>query len=129
MNPRALALALALSLVTPACVAAESDYASIPMEEAVPLMQAASPPLILDVREPDEFAAGHVPGSLNVPLGQVGKWAQGRSKDEPVLVICQTGRRSLRASEELTHQGFTRVSNVEGGFRAWHERGLPVARP
>lgn len=129
MTLRALALALALALVAPAGLAAEPDYASIPMAEAAPLMQQPEHPLILDVREPAEFEAGHVPGAVNVPLGQVGAWARDRAKDDPVLVICQSGRRSLRASEELAAQGFTRVTNVEGGFRAWQDRGLPVERP
>lgn len=127
MRIRALAIALTLAAALPAV--AGTGYASMPMDQAAPLMQEAAHPLIVDVREPDEFAAGHVPGALNVPLAQVGTWAKDRAKDEPLLVICQSGRRSLKASNELAAQGFTRVTNVEGGFRAWKERGLPVERP
>lgn len=129
MTLRPLALALALSMLVPLSAAADPGFASLPMQEAVSVMQQEQPPLIVDVREPAEYAAGHVPGAINVPLGTVGTWGEGRPKDEPLLIICQSGRRSLKASQELAARGFTRVTNVEGGFRAWKERGLPVAHP
>lgn len=129
MTLRALAFALGLSLLGSVSAHADPGFASLPMPEAVSVMQQEHAPLIVDVREPDEYAAGHVPGAINVPLGQVGEWAQDRPKDEAMLVICQSGRRSLKASQELAARGFTRVTNVEGGFRAWKERGMPVARP
>lgn len=129
MTLRALVLALGVGLLAPQGACADPGYASLPMDAAVPVMQRADHPLIVDVREPHEYAAGHVPGAVNVPLGQVADWAEDRSKDEPVLVICQSGRRSLEASSELSSRGFTRVTNIEGGFRAWKERGLPVAHP
>lgn len=129
MTRRALILALGITLMLPLGVAAEPTFASISMEEAAPRMAEPQHPLILDVREPDEFAAGHVPGALNVPLKQVGAWAKAQPKDRPVMVICRSGKRSLRASAELAEQGFTQVTNVQGGFLAWKERGLPVETP
>lgn len=126
---RLCVLALGLFLAAPSVSAAEVPFASVPLDVAAPLTRQAEPPLILDVREPEEFAAGHVPGALNVPLRQVRAWAADQPKDRPILVICQSGRRSLRASAELAELGFTQVTNVQGGFRAWREGGHPVVTP
>lgn len=126
---RILTLALGLVLAGPACLAAGPAFSSLPMPQAAPLLTQPQGAIILDVREPDEFAQGHVPGALNVPLQQVGSWAKDQAKETPLLVICRSGRRSLKASAELAGQGFTHVTNVEGGFLAWCDQRLPVETP
>ena len=80
-------------------------------------------PQLIDVREPDEFAAAHAVGAVNVPLGTV---ASALLSDETATtyVICQSGGRSLRAVEALTARGIDAV-NVEGGTSAWLLAGLP----
>ncbi|HEY8346660.1 MAG TPA: rhodanese-like domain-containing protein [Symbiobacteriaceae bacterium] len=80
---------------------------------------------IIDVREPWEYAEGHIPGSLLRPLGQIQNWAQEFQKDQPLILICRSGGRSAQAYQYLAAQGFTNLKNVDGGIVAW--RG-PVER-
>jgi rhodanese-related sulfurtransferase len=84
--------------------------------------------LVLDVREPFEYAEGHVAGSVLVPLATVGVRAAEFPKDEPVYVFCRSGNRSLQAAQTLVAAGFSDVRNVEGGIIAWTAARLPVTR-
>lgn len=84
--------------------------------------------LVLDVREPWEYAEGHVAGSLLIPLAQVGEAIPTLPRDRAVYVVCRSGNRSLVAAEALVAAGFTDVRNVDGGMIAWNAAGLPVAR-
>ena len=84
--------------------------------------------LVLDVREPQEFAAGHVPGALLIPLGQLAARVGELPQDTPLYVICRSGNRSVTASEILVAAGKRDVRNVEGGMIAWQRAGLPVNR-
>lgn len=80
---------------------------------------------LIDVREPDEFAAGHVAGAVNIPLGQLA----GRADEVPagpVDVICQLGARSLRGAKILEDAGRTEVTSVAGGTSGWIESGRAV---
>ena len=84
--------------------------------------------LVLDVREPHEFAEGRVPGSLLVPLASVPSRADEFAKDEPVYIVCRSGNRSLVAAEGLVAAGYSDVRNVQGGMIAWEGAGLPIER-
>lgn len=81
--------------------------------------------VMVDVREDDEWAAGHAPGSVHVPLGEVparlGELPEMES-GRPLPVVCRSGGRSGRAVEWLTQHGFD-VVNVDGGMRAWAGAG------
>jgi len=81
--------------------------------------------VLLDVREPEEWAAGHAPGALHVPLGDLDPT---RIAGDEVLVLCRSGNRSGRATATLTEAG-VRARNVEGGMQAWLEADLPVVAP
>lgn len=85
---------------------------------------------IIDVREPDEYSAGHLPESRNIPLGRIEERAGelDKFKDVPLLVVCQTGARSAGACKQLTKLGFGRVHNLEGGINAWRTAGLPLKK-
>lgn len=83
--------------------------------------------LLIDVREPDEFAAGHAPGAELVPLGQLGFKLGTLPKGRDILFICRSGRRSGLATEIATRAGRT-AKNVRGGMIAWSRAGLPVER-
>lgn len=76
--------------------------------------------LAVDVREPDEYAGGHIPGALLLPLGQVRDRAPGLLPDPaaPLLVYCRTGRRSEAAGLQLQAMGYTNVKNL-GGILSW----------
>lgn len=78
---------------------------------------------IIDVREPDEFVAAHVPGARLVPLGTVPDAVDALPADELLYVICHSGARSQRAADYLIARGFDAVS-VAGGTSAWVQRGL-----
>jgi rhodanese-related sulfurtransferase len=82
--------------------------------------------IILDVREPDEYEAGHVSDSLLIPLGELASRSSEIPKDAPLYVICRSGNRSKQASDILIKAGFKDVRNVEGGILAWQAAGLAV---
>lgn len=75
---------------------------------------------MLDVREPDEWAAGHVTGAMHIPLGQVVERLNELNADEELIVICRSGNRSGLACELLQEKGFN-VVNMTGGLLAWED--------
>ncbi|MFB7511653.1 MULTISPECIES: rhodanese-like domain-containing protein [unclassified Streptomyces] len=81
----------------------------------------------IDVREPDEFAAGHVPGVRTAPLSELGAHLAALPADRPVYVICASGNRSAWAAEHLEAAGFAALS-VAGGTSGWVRTGRPVVR-
>ena len=90
---------------------------------------AADPrPFLLDVREPWEYLAGHVPGAQLIPLAELEDRVHEVPRDQPILAICHSGQRSLAAAGYLLQLGYADVSNVDGGTAAWIERGYPVER-
>lgn len=73
----------------------------------------------VDVRTPGEYKGNHIKGFKNIPLHQLAQKAPELSKDKEVIVICQSGMRSQKASKQLKKLGFTNVTNVKGGMSAW----------
>jgi rhodanese-related sulfurtransferase len=86
--------------------------------------------LMLDVREPGEFGAGHAPGAKSVPLAQLEQRVGDidKFKAKPVIVVCQTGGRSHAATSRLKQAGFSQVVVLAGGFNAWQQANLPVEK-
>ncbi len=84
--------------------------------------------VLYDVRTPGEYAAGHVPGAVNLPLDQLSSRMDELAPhtDEPLYLICASGNRSGRAQAQLAGAGFAHTINVEGGTRAWQAAGKPV---
>jgi rhodanese-related sulfurtransferase len=87
-------------------------------------LAALAAPQLIDVREPDEFAAAHAVGAINVPLGGL-ESAPLPDESATVYVICQSGGRSLRGVQTLAARGLDAV-NVEGGTSAWIHAGHPA---
>jgi rhodanese-related sulfurtransferase len=87
-----------------------------------------TPHQLIDVREQDEWDAGHVATATLIPLGEFAERSAGLDPSVPVAIICRSGRRSLMAAEFLADQGFTTPVSVAGGMIAWAEAGQPVAR-
>jgi rhodanese-related sulfurtransferase len=85
-------------------------------------------PLLVDVREPREFAAVRAEGAALVPLSTFMLRFRELPKDRPLLMICNTGARSGQATAFLLANGWTDVVNVGGGTIAWERAGLPVRR-
>jgi phage shock protein E len=84
---------------------------------------------ILDVRTPQEYADGHVPGAVNVPYDQLASRLAEVPKDKDVVLYCKSGRRAGIAAEVLAANGYQRLSHLEGDMSAWIEKGRPVAKP
>lgn len=82
----------------------------------------------IDVRTVDEYKGGYAEKAVNLPLDELESKLSELKKDQPVYVICQTGRRSQIASETLKENGFTDIYNVEGGTTAWEEAKLPLKK-
>lgn len=83
--------------------------------------------VVIDVREPEEYVAGHVAGAYLIPLGEVVARLDEVPTGEPVYVICQSGGRSLKAAQFLRASGYDATS-VAGGTKAWIDSGRPVVR-
>ena len=79
---------------------------------------------LLDVRETEEWEAGHIDGAVHIPLAQLGSRMKEVGAEADWLAICRSGSRSDRAAEFLRNGGLS-IRNVSGGVRAWVEAGLP----
>jgi rhodanese-related sulfurtransferase len=82
--------------------------------------------VLLDVREHDEWAAGHAPQAIHIPLGELAERVGEVPQDSgEVFVVCRMGGRSARATMYLNQSGWDAV-NVAGGMQVWHQQGFPL---
>jgi rhodanese-related sulfurtransferase len=81
--------------------------------------------VLLDVREPDEWHAGHAPDAMHVPLAALAANVDRLDKDQPIVAVCRVGGRSERAASALLQRGYD-VVNLAGGMQAWNSAGMPV---
>ena len=84
--------------------------------------------LVVDVRDPGEYGAGHILGAKNLPLSRLGDGELSKKKERPVIVYCDGTDRSSKAIAALKKQGYARVVNLSGGLKAWQQAGLPVEK-
>ena len=99
-------------------------------------LRGPQPPLLLDIREPDEFAALHIAGSLHVPRGLLESacdWdyddtvpALAGGRDRAIVVICRSGNRSVLAAHTMQQMGFGRVASLKTGVRGWNDFEQPL---
>ena len=96
-----------------------------PIEEVPPEELASAKPeaLLLDVREPEEYAHGHVPGTVNIAQADLAVRLDEVPCDRPVVTVCQTGSRSLRSGQFLKQMGFEDVASLKGGTVTWQSAG------
>jgi rhodanese-related sulfurtransferase/glyoxylase-like metal-dependent hydrolase (beta-lactamase superfamily II) len=92
------------------------------------LRTSAEPPIVVDVRSEKEWIAGHIPGSLNVPLNHLRERISGLPADRLIVVHCEGGYRSAIAASVLAQDGRARVMDLVGGFKAWVTSQLPVEK-
>jgi rhodanese-related sulfurtransferase len=121
--------------VTQKVQAAQKQIKTIGMEEYRKVVESPGTALIVDVREPQEYAAGHVPGAINIPRGvlefqiwkQVG-FPSSTELDRPVILQCQSGNRASLAAQSLEELGFTRTTAVVMSLDDWQKAGNPFVK-
>lgn len=86
--------------------------------------------VVVDVCEPNEFQTGHVPNAINMPLAKLSSniGALSKYKNQPVIVACRAGNRSMKGAITLKKDGFENVYSLSGGLTAWQKDNLPVER-
>ncbi len=100
---------------------------SVPPRQLWQALQSENPPLVVDVREPREFDQGHIPGAISMPLFKLLSDPSQLPRDEPLVFVCQSGRRSKRAIYLLCNQGYKNAKFLEGGLLAWEAADLLTA--
>jgi rhodanese-related sulfurtransferase len=86
--------------------------------------------IVLDVREPGEYAAGHLPNAKHIPLGQLASRLKEleKFKERPIVITCASGSRSGSAQSLLKKNGFKEAVNLKGGIAAWQQASLPLEK-
>ncbi len=97
----------------------------ITAEELAARLKAGASPRMIDVREPDEFAAAHIPGAENLPLSRLAERYRTLPRDEELILVCRSGNRSGMAQQFLEAQGYRNTRNLIDGMLGWHG---PVTR-
>ncbi|MGQ9903044.1 MAG: rhodanese-like domain-containing protein [Anaerolineae bacterium] len=128
--------------VAPASVATAAPAAAVAGETSVPASFAPLPPevsvqeaasmrdqgaFILDVREPYEWEAVHIPDATLIPLGTLAQRVAEVPKDKEIVVVCRSGNRSQQGRDILLRAGFKRVTSIAGGMNQWSAAGFPTA--
>jgi rhodanese-related sulfurtransferase len=123
----AVVLALAV-VVTFESRLRSTAHAAISSQDLIRLMNQGA--LVLDIRKPEEFAAGHVNGAKHLSSEKILTAGDEfrRFKEKPVVVICDSGALASAAVRQLTQQGFTKAFTLRGGFAGWRAENLPVAK-
>lgn len=109
--------------------AAKSQLRAVAPAELKSRLDGGEKLVLIDVREPDEWARGVIPGAHPVARGVLEPQVDGRlPRDATLVLYCAAGGRSALAGRSLQEMGFSAVENLEGGFDAWARAGLPVER-
>jgi len=105
-----------------------SAQGAISAQDLIRLMNQGA--LVLDIRKPEEFAAGHVNGAKQLPSDQILTAGESfkRFKEKPVIVYCDSGSLASAAVRQLNLQGFTKAFSLRGGFAGWRAENLPVTK-
>ena len=96
-------------------------------QELSELLKSATHPLVVDVREPEEYQEGHIAGSKLIPLGELHLHLNELSKDTDIVCVCASGSRSSVATRQLVSAGYKAI-NMNGGMFTWQRSGLPVKK-
>lgn len=102
-----------------------SDIEELRPSELDPQQPVPAGSVLVDVREQDEWDAGHAPDAVHIPLAELPARVEELPEADEYLVVCRFGGRSAQATAWLTHAGFD-ATNLDGGMKAWESAGLPV---
>ena len=125
-------LVLALAVVTFLLIKEFSESAFSPFKNLSPMNAVtkmnSDEVVIVDVREPHEFILGHIDGAINTPLGKFKDQLKTLEtyKNKDILVVCQSGTRSVPAAKMLVSAGFEKVFNLDGGMQSWEDHKFPI---
>lgn len=108
---------MVLSIIT-GCSQNEASIENVSREKAKELIETEEV-AVIDVRTQEEYNSGHIPGAHLLPLDQLHTQLDDLDKDQPYLIVCKTGNRSLQASQQLLDNGFKHIYNMENGMNAW----------
>jgi len=122
------AIAIALTVPAHALLAHGLQAEDVPADEIQQRIAEGAAPLILDVRRPDEFAAGHLPGAMNISHDELGDRLSelGIELDAEIVVYCRSGRRAGVAEAVLGEAGYTNIRDLEGHWLEWQAAGRPT---
>jgi rhodanese-related sulfurtransferase len=120
------AVALAVFLAAPA--RAEPEVPSVEPKDLQERLGSDAAPVVIDVRTAAEYAAGHIPGAVNIPYDEVAERISEVDAPHGVALYCMRGPRARKGEAALLASGYESVLHVEGGFSAWEASGLPVER-
>lgn len=112
-------------------MAAKARIEEIPLGDAEQAIRDAQ--ILIDVREGEEFAAGHIPGAVHISRGmlefRLSSAPELAARDMPIVIYCKTGGRAALSAAALLDMGYFNVRSITGGFDAWAAAGKPVAKP
>ncbi len=106
----------------------DSNIATLPLEVSVTeaYQMRENGAFVLDVREPHEWEAGHIPGATLIPLGELESRLAEIPKDQEVLVVCRSGNRSAQARNILKNEGFNNITSMAGGMNQWSAKSYDL---
>jgi rhodanese-related sulfurtransferase len=109
-------------------VEAGGGFRTITPLEAKTLIESRKDLLLVDVRSPEEFQGGSLPGARLIPFWDFAKGRYDLPRDKPILLICAVGGRSLACGQMLASKGYREIYNLKGGLDAWQEQRVPLPR-
>jgi rhodanese-related sulfurtransferase len=119
-----------LMLVASVVIAGDAELDLLTQEAFLALpKQGVDAPFVLDVRTPEEYASGYVPGAVNIPHDQLAVRLAEVPRDRPIVIYCRSGRRTEIAGTLLAGSGYQRLEHLQGDILAWVENGRPLAKP
>ena len=119
------------ALVATATFAQGPDSTKVVSISAVELherRESEAAPVVIDVRTPDEYASGHIPGAVNVPFDQVAQRIAEIDAPHGVALYCMVGPRARKGESALLAAGYEKIFHLEGGLAAWQAADLPIER-
>ncbi len=128
MGRFAIAIVLG-ALVATVAFAEDPESTKVPSISATELharRESGAAPVVIDVRTPNEYALGHIPGAINIPFDQVAQRIAEIETPQGVALYCMVGPRARKGESALLAAGYEKVFHLEGGLAAWQAAGLPV---
>ena len=114
---------------TPTQASPAAAFQTITPPQAKTLIETRTDLQIIDVRSPDEFRQGALPGSKLIPFWEFTKGNYDLPKDKPILLVCAVGGRSLAVGQLLATKGYREIYNLKGGLDAWIQQRVPIPKP